>query len=244
MSRFILTILSFALILPATARAQEFTDAQKAEIQKMMEEYLLKNGENILRAVNEYQAELEEKDRQELSKKAAIFLEEIDGKTNLPMTGNEKGDITIVEFFDYNCGYCRQALAELSKVVKDDKKVKVVFIDMPILGPASMEAAKWSLAAQKQGKYFEFHRALMNHDGQKTEDAMEKIAKKLGLKIKQLKKDKDSEDVQGIIDYNLAQAANIGIRGTPGFIIAGEVYPGFVEASQIKEFLQAAREEE
>lgn len=241
MTRFILTVLSFALIMPASALAQEFTDAQKAEINAMMEEYLLNNGEKILESVNKYQAEIQEQDRIEASKKAEGFLKEIKNKNDLPMAGNPKGDVTIVEFFDYNCGYCRQALEELNTVLKDDKNVKVIFMDMPILGPASLEATKWSLAAHNQGKYFEYHSAILNHNGQKDEASLEKLAKKVGLDVKQLKKDKDSKEVQETIDQNLAQANTMGIRGTPGFIIAGQIYPGFVEAEQIKEFLADAR---
>ena len=241
MTRFILIALSFVLLMPVSAKADNFTPEQKAEINKMMEEYLLKNGENILKAVNQYQADLQEQDRIEASKKAAGFLSELENKKNLPMAGNRKGDVTLIEFFDYNCGYCSQALKELTTVLKDDKNLKVIFMDMPILGPGSKDIAKWSLAANKQDKYFEFHTAVFEHNGQKDDKTLEKIAEKLGLDVKQMKKDKESQEIADILDQNIAQAGNMGIRGTPGFIIGSQVYPGFMEADQIKEIIEQTR---
>lgn len=242
MTRFLLTSLSVLAIMGATSpvKAQEFNDAQKAEIKKMFDEYLANSGETILKSVNQYQAELEAKDKAEASIKAKTFVDELDGK-NLPMAGNPDGDITMVEFFDYNCGYCRKALDEIQTVLKEDDKVKVIFMDMPILGPSSMVAAKWSLAAQKQGKYFEYHQAIMDHNGEKTDDALEKLAKDLGLDIKKLKKDKDSDEIAKQIEDQVRQAQEIGIRGTPGFIVAGELFPGYIPAAQIQDIIKKAR---
>lgn len=241
MTRFILIALSFVLMMPISAKAEEFTPAQKEALEQMMEKYLLENGENILKAVNQYQAEVAEQDRREASKKAEGFLKEMKNKDNLPMTGSAKGDITIVEFFDYNCGYCGQALKEIQKVLKKDDNIKVVFMDMPILGPSSRNIAEWSLAAHEQGKYFEFHRAVFDHDGQKDDKALEKIAKSVGLDVKKLKKDAGSDKIASVLDENIAQAGNMGIRGTPGFIIGDQVYPGFMEADQIHEIIAEAR---
>lgn len=220
--------------------AEGFSDAQKAELQIMFKEYILNNGETVIESVEGYQANQEEESRKAASQKAKSFIGDIAGK-NLPMTGNKNGDITLVEFFDYNCGYCRRALDELEKVLEKDDKLKVVFFDMPILGPSSLEVSKWSLAAQKQGKYFEYHKALLNHNGQKTETALEKLAKDAGLDIEQLKKDKDSDEIATTLKNNVEQAQSIGIRGTPGFIINGEVFPGYMPASRIMEIIKDAR---
>lgn len=241
MIRLFLAILSILVILPPQANAQDFTDAQKKQINQMIKNYITNNGDTILEGVNKYQAKLQEQDRKEAEENAKTFLDSLKNRTDLPMAGNPDGDITMVEFFDYNCGYCRKALEEIKTVLKDDKNLKVIFMDMPILGPSSMEAAKWSLAANKQGKYFEYHQAIMNHNGPKNDESLEKLAKKIGLDIKKLKKDKDSDGIAETLNNNVAQAQTIGIRGTPGFIIAGEVSPGFIPASRIKNIIEEAR---
>lgn len=234
-------LMSFLLFTPQSVQAQEFNDAQKAEIKKLFEEHLMESGSIVLQSVNKYQADLAVQDRKEAGKRAEGFLKELDKQKNLPMAGNKDGDITIVEFFDYNCGYCHRALTELQTVLDDDDKVRVIFLDMPILSPESMEAAKWSLAAAEQGKYFEFHVAVMEHKGAKTEEALEGIAKDLGLDVKKLKKIKDSTEIQRALDGNILQARELGINGTPGFIFAGQVFPGFMPADQIKEIIAEAR---
>ncbi len=244
MTRFFLTSLAILAVLPFTlteAKAQEFSDSQKAEIKNIFDEYLSNSGEKILESVNGYQAKLAEQDRIEASKKAAGFVDTLKDKKGAPMAGNPDGDVTMIEFFDYNCGYCRKALNEIKTVLKDDKNLKVIFIDMPILGPASLEASKWSLAANKQGKYFEYHKALMDHNGQKDKAVFEKLAKEVGLDVKQLAKDKDDESIAKLLDENIAQAQSIGIRGTPGFIVAGELTPGYMPADEIKKIIAKAR---
>lgn len=241
MKYIILSLFSFFIFLSAPATAQELTGEQKTEIKKLFDEYLTGSGGQILKAVSDYQAELALKDQEEANKKAAEFSKRLKNNDSLPIAGNAEGDITVVEFFDYNCGYCRRALDELQTVLGEDKNLKVVFMDMPILGPSSQLASKWSLAAQKQDKYFEYHQALLNHSGQKDEKSLEKIAKTVGLDIKKLKKDAKSDEIAKIIDENLAEAQALNIRGTPGFVIAGQIYPGFMPADQIKEILKEKR---
>ena len=244
MNRFLLTslsILAVAALSPAPANAEEFNDAQKAEIKKMFDEYLLNSGEKVLKSVNTYQAELEAKDRAEANQKAKEFMAKVKTQKDLPMAGNPDGDITIVEFFDYNCGYCHKALNEIQTVLKDDDKVKVIFMDMPILSEASVEAAKWSVAAQKQDKYFEYHQAIMGHKGSKDEENMVKLAKKIGLDTKQLKEDKESDATEALVNERVKIAQDLGIRGTPGFVINGELFPGYIPAGQIKDVISKAR---
>ena len=244
MTRFLFmtfSILVITTIMPVHAKAQSFTDEQKAEIKKMFDEYLENSGEQVLNSVNKYQADIQEKDRLESEKKAQSFIQNLDNKMALPMAGNPKGDVTIIEFFDYNCGYCRKALEEIQVVLKEDKNLKVIFMDMPILGPPSLEAAKWSLAAHKQGKYFEYHQAVFDHNGPKDDANLERIAKDIGLDIDQMKKDKESEEISEIIQSQIKQAQDIGIRGTPGFIIGGALSPGYIPAERIKELIAEAR---
>ncbi len=246
MFRFLTLILISIISIPAlaiatSAKAQEFTAAQKAEIVKMFDAYLAENGEKIIDSVDTYQNKQAEADKVESEKLAKTFLKELEAKDNLPMTGNPKGDITMIEFFDYNCGYCRRALEEIVDVLEDDKNLKVIFFDMPILGPASLEASKWSLAAHNQDKYFEYHQALLEHKGQKTENVYKKIANDLKLDFDKLKTDKDSDEIEKTLKENVAAAQAMNIRGTPGFIINGKIFPGYMPASRITEILKNER---
>lgn len=236
-----LTFMIGTFFVPA-ASAQELTDAQKAEVKKLFDEYLSESGSAIIDSVNKFQEQQMEEQQKAASEKAKVFMADLDKTPNLAMTGNPEGDITIVEFFDYNCGYCRKALAEVEKLLETEKNAKVVFIDMPILGPASMEASKWSVAAINQEKYFEYHRAIMNHNGPKNEPTLVKLAQDLDLDVDQLKKDKESKEVAAIIQANLDKARELGIQGTPGFIIESEVVRGYVTADQMKETIASFRE--
>lgn len=238
--RFLILLCLFLLTAPV-AKAENFTKEQKEEIQKMFETYLLENGETIIKSVEKYQDAKESALRQEAEVKAKEFLETLNKKENLPMAGNEEADITLVEFFDYNCGYCRRALEELVIVLEKDKNVKVIFFDMPILGPASLEIAKWSLAAHNQDKYFEFHQELLHHSGQKDEAFYKKIAKKLDLDFKKLKEDKDNAAIEKSLQENISQAQSLGIRGTPGFVINGKIFPGYMPASRILDIIETER---
>lgn len=240
----IITISMIAiLILPNTTRAQSFNDEQKAELEKMFNQYIMNNGEVILDSVNKYQKKQLADSQKEQSEKAVGFISEIKKNKSLPMAGNKDGDVTIVEFFDYNCGYCHKALSEVKDLLETEKDAKIVFIDMPILGPQSTEAAKWAIAANMQApeKYFELHKAIMDHKGPKDPENLEKIAKNIGFDITKLKKDKDSDEVNSIISANIEKARNLGIQGTPGFIIEDQIVRGFIPASQMEQMIADAR---
>jgi len=236
--------LTFALaliLMPLSASAQDFTAAQKETINAMIESYLLENGDKVLKSVNTYQENLAQKQQEAAAARAKDFLNTIEDGAEMPMAGNPDGDITVVEFFDYNCGYCRKALEEIQTVLGEDENVKIIFMDMPILGASSREASKWSLAAMKQGKYFEYHQAIMNHDGEKSEKALMDLAKDVGLDIKKLKKDVTSADIEKMIERNLEQAAELNIRGTPGFIVGGQIFPGYIPAEQMLQIIEEKR---
>ncbi len=239
-NKILLGLLVLFIMVPQ-AHAQEFTEAQKVEINKMIEEYVKANGKAVVESVAQYQMEAQEEAFASQNGLAKEFMASLDGQKNLPMTGNPKGDVTIVEFFDYNCGYCRKALEEVNKVTAEDKDVKVVFIEMPILGPQSIEIAKWSMAAQEQGKYFEFHTEVMNKGGPKDDAALEKVAKKLKLDVAKMKKDKESEAVNLALQANIKLAQDLGIRGTPGFIVGSEVIRGYVSSDSLLQSVKNAR---
>ena len=148
---------------------------------------------------------------------------------NASVAGNPEGDITVVEFFDYNCGYCKRGMPEISKLIEKDNRVRVVFMELPILSKGSDEAAHAALAAKRQGKYWEFHQELLTVKGLANEASSLKIAQQLGLDIEKFKADMKSKDVADEIEQMKALAKKMGISGTPHFLVGDKSIPGAPE---------------
>jgi protein-disulfide isomerase len=146
-----------------------------------------------------------------------------------PVAGNPKGDVTVIEFFDYNCGYCKKAFTDLAQLVDKDKKVKVILREFPILNKGSEETSRVALAAKMQGKYWEFHRAMLESQGQASEASAVRVAEKVGLDIARLKKDMASPEVNKEITDTRNLAAKLGIQGTPHFLVGDRIIPGAPE---------------
>lgn len=224
-----------------SASAQSFSDAQKEEMGTIIKDYLMDNPEVIMEAVEAFRRNQEA----EMQQAAAVKIGEHDDfltGADAPMAGNKNADVTVVEFFDYNCGYCKRALGDIQKILQEDQNVRFVFREMPILGPSSVEAARWALAAHKQGKYFEYHAALMSHSGAKNESTLEKLAKDAGLDVAQMKKDAASEEVNALIEKGLSVSREIGVQGTPAFVVNGELVRGYVGLEGLKDLINRARE--
>jgi protein-disulfide isomerase len=151
---------------------------------------------------------------------------EIFRRPNAPIAGNPNGDITVVEFFDYNCGYCKRAFGDIAKLVEKDPKVKIVFKELPILSKSSEEAAKVALAAKMQGKYWEAHRALIAVRGEVNEQTALRAVEKLGLDMAKLKKDLDAPEVKAEIETVRNLAQKMGINGTPHFLVGDRAIAG------------------
>jgi len=185
------------------------------------------------------QANAEEKSEKAI--KAAT--DKIFNNPDTPIGGNPKGDVTLVEFFDYQCGYCKMSEADVEKLLKEDKNIKLIYKDFPILGPMSATASKAALASVKQGpdKYVKMHDALMGKKDHLTEDMIFDIAKGQGLDVAKLKKDMDDDSVGKIIQANLELGGDIGVRGTPMFIVGQQVYPGAMQYDQLKKAVTDAR---
>ncbi len=226
-----------AVAAPAIATAStvpsslpsSFSAEQRREFEALIKDYLLRNPEVMI----EVQANLEAKMEKINADKMAISLKEnakeIFQSPTAPVAGNPKGDVTIVEFFDYNCGYCKKALPDLANVMQSDKNVRVVLKEFPILSKGSEEAAKIALAAKMQGKYWEFHLAMLGMQGQANEASALKIAEKVGIDMTKLKKDMASADVKKEIDDTRALAQKMGISGTPHFLVGDKVVAGAPE---------------
>lgn len=212
----------------------------KEEVQKIVREYLVANPEVVIEAIEAYQAN-------QVEIEARRFKETITGKEaqlygkDLPFAGNPNGDVVVVEFFDYNCGYCKRAIGDVQKVIEKDPNVKFVFREMPILSEASQVAARYALAAHKQGKYFDYHQKLMT-GGARDTASFEAIGKELGLDVEKLRKDADSKEVRAEIEKSLALSQELGIRGTPAFIIGSTLAPGYMTSDAMLEAIAQARE--
>lgn len=157
-----------------------------------------------------------------------------------PISGNLKGDITLVEFYDYRCGFCKKAASAVTELQKEDRRVRVVYKDLPILGEPSELAAKAALASQAQGKHQVFHEALLASHAEMTKESIMKIAVKVGLDTKRLEADMANPMWQTVIDKNRALARELGISGTPGFIVDNELVPGWLDLNGLKELIARA----
>lgn len=231
-----------AMAEDAPASSATFTEDQKKALDSMMHDYMMNNPQVIMDSVEKFRQNQEAAEGQALNDKIKEKGEAIYRDPNSPVAGNKDGDVTLVEFFDYNCGYCKQAYKDIEKLVEEDKKLRVVFKEIPILSETSHMAARYALAANKQGKYWEFHSAMMNQTGPITEEKLESVGKDVGLDVKQLKTDADSAEVRSTIEKDLTLARELGISGTPAFIIDGTALRGHFGLEALKKTIADARE--
>ncbi len=212
----------------SVALAGTFSDAQKTEIEGVIKDYLMKNPEVLRDALQELdrkQAEQETVAQQSAIKDnaKAIYRTAHD-----LVGGNPEGNITVVEFFDYNCGYCKRAFKDVMTMMDKDKDVRLVLKEFPILGPGSIYAARAALASREQGKYWEFHMALLGHNGKIDEETVNALATETGLDVDKLKKDMEAATVTDAIQQNMQLAETLKINGTPAFIIDQTLIPGAI----------------
>ncbi|HEY8193659.1 MAG TPA: DsbA family protein [Hyphomicrobium sp.] len=212
-----------------TAGGSAFTDEQKKALGEIIKDYLIKNPEVMI----DVQTALDEKMQKDQDAKQKNYMAE-NGKSifrspGSSVAGDPNGDITVVEFFDFNCGYCKRGLPEVQRLIHDDKKVRFVFKELPILAKGSEEAARVALAAKRQGKYWEFHQAMLGSKGQANEASALKIAQSLGLDMDKIKTDMASEAVTNELHGMLVLAKNMGINGTPHFLVGNKSIPGAPE---------------
>ncbi len=216
------------------------TDIQKSEVRQVIKEYLRENPELVVEALQSFQQKQQEESLNAAKAKINKYKSQLTAK-DLPGAGNPAGDVTVIEFFDYNCGYCKKAIGDIQHALEKDKNVRFVFFDMPILGPSSIEAAKWAHAAHVQGKYFEFHTALMEHKGGLEEDVLADLAKKVGLDVEKAKKDAADPALEANLQKGIEMGHDIGVNGTPGFIIGDQLYPGYLGEEGLMKAITDAR---
>jgi protein-disulfide isomerase len=231
---------------PKLAAAEGSISAgQRQEIEAIIKDYLLKNPEVLMEAQNALEAKMDKLQAERTAVAIKQNAAEIFRPAASPVVGNAKGDVTVIEFFDYNCPYCKKAFSEVAQLVEKDKQVKLILKEFPILSKGSEEASKVALAAKLQGKYWEMHRALNESQGQSNEASALRIAEKLGLDMARLKKDMASPEVKREIDETRALAMKLGIQGTPHFLVGDRVIPGAPEnlLEQIKRNVAEVRKE-
>jgi protein-disulfide isomerase len=203
--------------------------SQRKEIEAIIKDYLTSNPEILLEMQNALEAKM---DKLQAERTAAVIkgnVAEIYRPAFSPVVGNPKGDVPIVEFFDYNCGYCKRALGDIAKLIDKEKQVRFIMKELPILSKGSEEAARVGLAVKMQGKYWDFYRAMLENSGQANEASALRVAEKIGADMARLKKDLASPAIQKEIDDTRALAAKLGIQGTPHFMVGDRIIPGAPE---------------
>ncbi len=225
----------------ATVRADAFDEAARDEIREIVKEYLLENPDVVLEALREMERRTAAAQEEERRKLMAALKTQIFDDPMTPVSGNQDGDVTVVEFFDYQCGYCKRMLPAMMKVLETDPNVRIVWKELPILGPVSRYAAEAAMAAAKQDKYLEFHTAVMGHRGRLTEDVVLQRAQSVGIDIDRLKEDMAAPDIKTHLDGNLALARTLQISGTPAMIIGDKLVPGAISNEQIVSIIEEVR---
>ncbi len=225
----------------APAMSAAAPTADKAALGKAIREYLIANPEVLVEAMQE----LERKQDSQQSSQAQRAIQEhrdaLMSDPESPIAGNPNGDVTIVEFSDYQCPYCKRAHAAVKSVLAADSRVRLVFKDLPILGEPSRIAALAALASRAQNKHLALHNALMEYNGKLDRDRILEIAGSVGLDVAQLQKDMEDPKLKAIIDRNMALASALGVRGTPAFVIGKQFVPGAVDADALKQMIADAR---
>ena len=240
--RILAALAALALLAPVAAVAHSDLGSvpDKSAIEGIVRDYLLSNPEVIEEAIGVLRAKRQEEERKRAEAAIAENSEALHAHPMSPVSGNRKGDVTVVEFFDYRCGFCKRALPAMEALLAEDANVRVVWKEFPILGPVSDFAARAAMAADRQGRYYPFHLALMK-EPELTEDKVVEIAVGAGLDIERLRRDMEDPAIRAYLDETRALAQQVGINGTPAFVIGGTLIGGAVNAARMKELVAAAR---
>lgn len=240
----LLTLAAIALLLtpPVMAAEEGFTDAQKAEIETIVRQFLVeKEPDTVMKAIEV----LKQRDQQQqlnITKDAiAKNKDKIYNDPNSPVLGNPDGDVTIVEFYDYSCGYCKMAQPFVEEILKTDKNVRFIAKEFPILGEGSLLASRAAIASIKQKKFEKFHNTLMNFHGTINESSIMDAAQRAGIDTAKLKRDMNDKSVDDIINTNRKLGNDLGVRGTPMFFIGDNVSPGAIDVNTMKQMIANAR---
>jgi protein-disulfide isomerase len=233
----------FVLMLPAAA--QEFSAPQKSEIERIIREYLVTHPEVLQEAIAELDKRQAAADVEKAKAAVAGNAETLFNSTRQVVLGNPKGDVTMVEFFDYNCGFCKRAMADMMELLKDDPKLRIILKEFPVLGPGSVEAAKVAVAVRMQDKtgkkYLDFHQKLLGGRGQADKARALAVAKEVGMDMKRIDADLASDEIKLSVEESLKLAETLGLNGTPSYIIGSDVVIGAVGLDALRTKISTAR---
>ena len=230
-----------ALTPAIPAAAAEFTSDQRQAIEGIIRDYLQKNPEALLDALQAAKDKMEGEAHEKAAAVLAARRHEVFDDPDAPVAGNPKGNTSLVEFFDYRCPYCKQVEPSLDALLEEDRQLRFVYKEFPVLGPESVSAARAALAARKQDKYNVMHHALMALKGNIDEAALFRVASSVGLDVDRLKRDMAAPDIDRMLKANIALAGALDIRGTPGFVIGNEIVPGAISLEALKHLIDTAR---
>jgi protein-disulfide isomerase len=225
---------------PAGAEQAKTVDLPVEEIEKIVRDYLLREPEVVYDALQELQRRQEEAAAARQRAAIAENQGELMNDRATPVGGNPDGDVTLVEFFDYRCAYCRRVVSSMRALLEEDRGLRVVFKELPVLGPDSMRAAQAALASRNQDGYVPFHFALMTTDDLSLE-GIRAAARTVGLDPDQLEADMAAPEVTATIEANYALANKLGIEGTPAFVIGDQLIPGAVDKARLDQLIDEAR---
>ncbi|WP_291299331.1 DsbA family protein [Elioraea sp.] len=239
--RFVIAIVA-CLAVTQPAAGQGFTPQQRAAIVEILRD-ALKNDPTILEdAIAALQARDMAREREAAQGAIAANRDALVNDPTAPFKGAARPTATIVEFFDYRCPYCKRMNPVIAELVRADPGLRVVLKDIPILGPASVTAARAALAAHRQGRYAAMHDALMGLRGEPTEAEIMRVAARLGLDAEQLRRDMADPAIAQLLDANIRLAQTLGIQGTPAYVVGNELLPGAVGPEQLREAIARSRQ--
>ncbi|MGB0683766.1 MAG: DsbA family protein [Magnetovibrionaceae bacterium] len=238
-------VLSFGLgfTLSGQAAADSLTAEQKQEIEALIGDYLKENPDVVIDAIRAYREREERADQERARQSLASLRQALDDDPLAPTGGNPDGDVTIVEFFDYRCGFCKRVFPTVQAVLDADPNVRKVYKEFPILGPDSVVASRAASAVwfSQPDLYPAFHQALMTARGQLTEDKIMAIASEVGLDAGKLGEAMKDERIEKVLAANRAMAEQLNITGTPAFVIGNQIIPGALDEASLKEAIARER---
>ena len=237
---FLLAVMLLAAPLSFAESIAPADPALKQAVDQMIDQYIRAHPEVIEQSLQALEAKREAEEKARVKQAISTRQNELLNDPSSPTSGNPNVDVTVVEFFDYRCGYCKRAAGAVTQLQKEDPRVRIVYKDLPILGEASELAAKAALASRAQGKHQAFHEALLASKAEMTKEEVLHIAGEVGLDTKRLEADMANPEWQTVIDRNRALAKDLGISGTPGFIVGTELVPGALDLNGLKDLITRA----
>jgi protein-disulfide isomerase len=233
------------LMLAQPVAADEFSAPQKSEIERIVRDYLVSHPEVLQEAIAELEKRQAAADLEKTKSALASNAETLFNSSRQVVLGNPNGDVTMVEFFDYNCGFCKRAMADMMDLLKNDPKLRIVLKEFPVLGAGSVEAAKVAVAVRMQDKagkkYLDFHQKLLGGRGQADKARALAVAKEVGFDMKKIETDMDSDEAKASLEESLKLGETLGLNGTPSYIIGSDVVVGAVGLDTLRGKVSTAR---